>query len=791
MPQSSIVSGQHQPGFLRRHPSVTLLVLLLGLVGIFAVSLFKLQSEQREQEYQRRLLAGSEQARAVTSRLVDEIRLVSLSVERELLLSGVLGAGRAFERSALEDVFISAVGDRPSVSQVRWLDSSGVERARINRRSQADGRSLFVPATSLQDKSREAYFIRAGGLRRGEFYNSYITLNREFGNITVPLEPTVRTATRTHPDLGQRDGFIVVNFSLVETIARLRQMADGFGFELTILDAREGWTYVSTERPDLAFAHEREASDSRFWTYFPQREALHAAFVASGQLRQDSPEVLLTLGWALTGMEDNASNLAKQVWSRDGRVNMSPSGLLFDLRIPKEEVAANRKALERLLILGLIFVSALLGVLAFLAFRLELQNMAALRDAKLLADSKEQFLANMSHEIRTPLTGMIGMLDLIEKSVESPDNQERIRFVKRSSDSLHRIIDDILAVTKLQRGAFELKPVPFSPSACIARVTELYSAAAQEKGIQVLAKPGPELEELVLHGDEFRIEQVLNNLVSNAIKFTEEGEITLGVALEHREDNYADLRFSVTDTGMGMSPEVIEQLGDPFFQSDVSNTRSYGGTGLGVSICNGLLALMGSKLVFASQLGAGTTASFSLTLPSGERACSAPAPAPGGSSTMEEPVAADAAGDSLEGGLLARVQSEGPPRILLVEDSFTMQLLIKAIFENLGIPVVVANHGREALELTATQNFDLVLMDLQMPEMGGVEAITHIRKTLSKETLPIIVLSATVQDSQIQDALEAGGNAFLAKPIDREDLMQLILKFWRSPPLAGESRVNA
>ncbi len=765
---------------LREHPSLIVLVMALALIAALAVWAFNLNESRQQRAYENELALTEVYVTRLATNFVEEIRRASAAIEREIFLSGVLSQEKPMQRDAIERVLMRFIRDEDVISQIRWVDQLGMERARLERHRTESGDVDFLSAEVLQDKSDRDYFRYASQLSAGEFYNSYLSLNQEFGEIVRPFQPVIRTATRTYGALKQREGLLVINFDVSGVIDGMHQAASAFGTSIHVLDLKDGRVYVSTEFPELAFSHELSEDPETLWVRFPAMEAEHRAFGQSGNSVERTPHVSLTKGWHFSGESSRDIAAAERnIWSRGGRVNMSPNGLLFDIRIPPSRIADDRRAAGLVLGVTSMLTAGCFIAFALLAFRLERRNGEALEEARSLAEAKSQFLANMSHEIRTPVTGVIGMLDLIETGMESTQNREKIRFVKRSAHSLRQIIDDILHVSKLQNGRIELQPAAFKPVDTLARVVQLYSAAAEEKGILLTASPPQHDPDVLVIGDEFRIEQVLNNLVSNAIKFTDTGSVTLDLIIEPRHDDRVNLRFGVADTGIGIDQRLIDQLGEPFFQVDASSTRKFGGTGLGLAICKSLLALMGSRLQVTSSLGHGTTISFDLDL---QRAAPEHAPLDQQCAEHADQSADEVPRQALEETLRSRVQLEGPPRVLVVDDSPTMQMLIEAIFQNLNIPVTLAENGRAALEQVGKQVFDIVLMDLQMPEMGGVEATRRIRASLGAKAPSILILSATVQDDEIQSGLAAGANDFLRKPIDMEDLLAALLQFWSAPP---------
>jgi PAS domain S-box-containing protein len=385
----------------------------------------------------------------------------------------------------------------------------------------------------------------------------------------------------------------------------------------------------------------------------------------------------------------------------------------------------------------------------------------AMRKAEDAVKAKQQFLSNMSHEIRTPMNAIIGFTKVVLKTELSVKQKEYLTAIKISGDALIVLINDILDLAKVDAGKMSFEQIPFKMESSIHAMLHLFEIKIQEKNLKLIVEYDHTIPKVLL-GDPVRLHQIILNLVSNAVKFTYKGSITVSVKLLEADDTKASIEFAIKDTGIGIDNEKMEKIFENFQQASSGTSRLYGGTGLGLSIVKQLVEPQGGTISVKSEISKGSTFSFVLSF-------------------LKTNQTAD-----IEINLPEFDHEIKNITVLVAEDIPLNQLLMKTILDDFGFVCEIAMNGKIAIEKLKTNRFDIILMDLQMPEMNGFEATEHIRKIMLSD-IPIIALTADVTTVDLAKCKAVGMNDYLAKPVDEHLLYSKIVNLVKKNQATEES----
>jgi signal transduction histidine kinase/CheY-like chemotaxis protein len=407
--------------------------------------------------------------------------------------------------------------------------------------------------------------------------------------------------------------------------------------------------------------------------------------------------------------------------------------------------------------LGALVLIALLWCLLRRLLYLQQRQLVKLNDELQEASvTKSEFLATMSHEIRTPLNGVLGMVELLSQSDLSPEQRDDVKTIQESGNTLLGLLNDILDLAKVEAGNIEAELIDFSISDFLSSVDSLWAGQVQDKGMQFAIHNNIVDGELI-KSDLGRLRQIINNLIGNALKFTHEGTIELHLAEVMLEGQEPKFRFEVRDTGIGLTAEQIEKLFQPFTQADSSTTRKYGGTGLGLTICRDFVHMLGGEIGVDSALAQGSTFWFTTKAERGDP------------DTLDNKLTGQ------EHGTSHKVVNDRPLRILAAEDNAINQKIVRGFVAPFNCQLDIVENGLEAVAAVVRSKYDIILMDMHMPEMDGITATQEIRAlTGHNENIPIIALTANAMQGDREKYLAAGMNDHVAKPIDQRVLLRAI-----------------
>lgn len=632
-------------------------------------------------------------------------------------------------------------------NQIRWIDQSGNERVRVDF---VDGHAQVLPSQALQDKSKREYYLQASRAPVGAIFVSPLELNIEHEEIERPFKPVIRMAMPVADSLDRRQGVIIINYC-GQCLLDAFELAVGDKSDRLLLLNRDGyWLRGLSREVEWGFMLNQPTSlanlDPALWAAI-SRNVSGGKITSQGlwSWNRINPLQDVQTGLFKTTTPTQIVGYYDYIWHV---VMFQPSEILTDMNR-----RVWRKIMPPMAILAMLF-AVLSGALArshIKIKRLNLDLAERASEAQAANKAKSHFLANMSHEIRTPMNAILGLAYLLEQAHLTDDTMELVRKIRVAGRSLLGIINDILDFSKIEAGRLEIEHAPFRLSDVLDNLAAIMSTNAGDKDIEVVINPPPILIDQ-LYGDALRLEQVLINLTGNAIKFTDEGHVDLSVDKIDEDERQVTLRFAVRDTGIGITAEKQAEIFAPFNQADISTTRRFGGTGLGLTISRWLIEKMGGEMGVISVFGSGSEFWFTLALDKAE-------------------------GNAISAPQMSRLD------VLIADDNPIARNALSNSANALGWNAYAVNSGEAALHHLLTRattsanssQRQIILLDWKMPGMDGLSTARAIRESVKKSDDPIIIMVTAYSREQLLALPDSKlADAVLSKPVTTSGLYNAV-----------------